>query len=283
MNLTNDSFFYFVLLVVPGFIAFRVFSAFVATRASSDDKHFLVSAAALGACMLAVTLPLWLWLYGEMGPTSRGVALATLLSIFAWPLLAGGSAGLLIRSKWFLKVLQHWRVRAPHASAWDHFFSRAEACFVRVTMDDGAMVGGYWLRDGFASSGAGTRDLYLDEQWLLDPSGAFVEPMPLSKGCWIDVSRARCVEFLRIEEEHGKAATDDAERKEGRIQAEAEQSTSERPPTGSDGCHSSGADEPAVVGPEAHDQVMVARGCIGRCFTGATPNDSAVGQGWSLS
>ena len=223
MDLTHDTFIYFALFVVPGFLAHRVFSAFVATKSPGDDKTFVLTAATLGATMFAVTLPVATWLRGVFEQTPHGTALALFLSLAAWPALGGAAAGWTVRSRWFQAALQRLRVQSPLASAWDHYFSKNEPCFVRVTMDDGTMIGGLWFKDGFASAGSDSRDLYLDEQWDLEPgTGAFLRPKDMTKGCWIDVSRARHLEFYRIEEDHEQVASHDHEAGEGRVQAKAD-------------------------------------------------------------
>jgi hypothetical protein len=199
VEIKDETVAYFVLFVVPGFLGYRVFSAFVPTRLATEEKASLLSLASFGACLFPVTLPVALWAESALGGTPRGRALAWFLAAGVWPFVAGVSLGLVVRARWFLGFLQRLRVQSPIATAWDHFFSKCKSCLVRVTLDDGTITGGVWADDSFASSCSPERDLYLLQQWEFHhASGAFLRPVKRSKGCWIDVRKVRHVEFFEI-------------------------------------------------------------------------------------
>jgi hypothetical protein len=207
VELTNETVVYFLLFLVPGFVAHRVFSAFVVTRSASDEKGSVLSLAGFGACLFPVTLPLAMWADGVLNAAGMRRELAWALSAGVWPASAGAGLGLLVRSKSFLSIVQRLRLQSPIATAWDHFFSQSKRCLVRVTLNDGNVTGGVWTGSSFASSGPGERDLYVSQQWEFDPTTAvFVRPVENSLGIWIAMSAARTVEFFEITPEEPSGA-----------------------------------------------------------------------------
>ena len=72
-----------------------------------------------------------------------------------------------------------------------------------ATLDDGSMIGGLWHGDeSFASSYPAEPDLYLSVQYRLDENGRFLGPVEGSKGCYLALSRVRCLEFYEIADQN---------------------------------------------------------------------------------
>lgn len=87
-----------------------------------------------------------------------------------------------------LKVLGFLRVPFAHRtfSAWDYFFGLGLPVLVRVTVSSGEMLGGYFGPLSFAGHGQQSRDLWLEEQWVVDPNTYLLTgPVENSLGLWI--------------------------------------------------------------------------------------------------
>lgn len=80
-------------------------------------------------------------------------------------------------------------------SGWEHFFLRDRTCLVRVTLNDGRVVGGRYGEHSFAGYTAETPDLYLQERWVLDPDDWFAEPVAGSLGVYVRAGEIVSVEF----------------------------------------------------------------------------------------
>jgi hypothetical protein len=84
-------------------------------------------------------------------------------------------------------VLRFMRISTGHStpSAWDHFFGSDRLALIRVTLDDGRVVGGYFGNQSLAAYSEDTQDLFLEERWELDEDAWFVGPAASSLGLWI--------------------------------------------------------------------------------------------------
>jgi hypothetical protein len=79
------------------------------------------------------------------------------------------------------------RISTAHStpSGWDHFFGSDKVAFVRVTLDDQRVVGGYFGSDSLAAYSERSQDLFLEQRWELDEDSWFVRPAPASLGIWL--------------------------------------------------------------------------------------------------
>jgi hypothetical protein len=118
---------------------------------------------------------------------------------------------------WLIKRLG---LRPTHRTptAWDHFFETEQRAFVRVGTRSGEVLGGYF--GGFSFAGYGNqgreRDLYLEEQWALDPESLeLLEPINWSMGVWVDGSDIVNVEFFAVTEEEAHAFKEATEGRTG--------------------------------------------------------------------
>jgi len=91
----------------------------------------------------------------------------------AWPLIFRGAQRWASRRGWIM---------SPHLTAWDDFFSRKQACWIVVHLNDGSLIGGYFGDLSIASVGTEAGHIYIEELWQLDQTGSFVSPASESKG-----------------------------------------------------------------------------------------------------
>jgi len=84
-------------------------------------------------------------------------------------------------------ALQALKISVAHGtpSGWEHFFGSNREALVRITLDDGRVIGGYFGDDSFAAYSTDSQDLFLEERWELDGDAWFIRPADLSFGLWV--------------------------------------------------------------------------------------------------
>jgi hypothetical protein len=123
-------------------------------------------------------------------------------TIFITPLLLGFALGYLSRldrvDQWLSWFGFSYVQRLP--SAWDYVVGLNEGFYVRVHLKDGGgIIGGIYGTSSFASDERDAVDLYLEQLWIVDDNGKFIEPVSATRGVWIPRESARLIEFLEGE------------------------------------------------------------------------------------
>lgn len=91
------------------------------------------------------------------------------------------------------RLLSHLGIDISHgvAAGWEQLFQESLAAnagsglMLRVTLEGGRVVGGYFGGNSLAGYTARTRDLFIEEQWLLNARNWFEKPAKGSAGLWI--------------------------------------------------------------------------------------------------
>lgn len=98
------------------------------------------------------------------------------------------------------RVLDAAHVSRSHAtpSGWEHFFLQGRPTFVRVTLKDRRVVGGYFGDGSFAGYSADIPDLYLEQRWELDDKDWFIKAAPDTLGLYIRADELVSVEFYAV-------------------------------------------------------------------------------------
>ena len=99
-------------------------------------------------------------------------------------------------------VLDQARVDPGHSvpAGWEQLFLHSQGALerrgllLRITLDDGRIVGGFFGQQSLAGYTAHTRDLFLEERWSLDDDDWFQMPVADSRGLWISEGEIRSVE-----------------------------------------------------------------------------------------
>lgn len=101
------------------------------------------------------------------------------------------------RWSWRQKLLDWANVSTVHGtpSGWEHFFQQGNLAFVRVTLKDGRVVGGYFGNRSFAGYTADTPDLYLEQRWELNDKDWFEKPADQSLGVYVRAEEIVSAEF----------------------------------------------------------------------------------------
>lgn len=82
-------------------------------------------------------------------------------------------------------ALSHINPSHRTPTAWDHFFEQQEEAFLRATLTDGRVIGGYYGPGSFATYGQEGRDIFVSVQWELDDEAWFKQPADASLGIWL--------------------------------------------------------------------------------------------------
>lgn len=195
--------------VLPGFVALRYSERTYVTKGETAPFERLLNALYFSfltyVVIFAVALALGLTAsdVSEYYSGARRlrdyvvVALAALLVPFA---IAEGTRRW-NRSAVRAAVLDRAKISAAHAtpSGWEHFFLQGRVAFVRVTLQDKRVVGGYFGNKSFAGYTADVPDLFLEQRWVLDPTTDwFVSPAPGSVGLYVRANEIVSVEFYEV-------------------------------------------------------------------------------------
>lgn len=137
---------------------------------------------------------------------------------------------------WLIRKL---RINPSHrtATAWDHFFEQGREAFVRATLVDGRVVGGYYGPGSFATYGEQARDLFISTQWELDDDAWFTKAADASMGIWLAKESVVSLEVYAVKrddrgQQTNTTAAIEAVGEKGRIPADGDR-TSAVPTPGS--------------------------------------------------
>jgi hypothetical protein len=223
--------YFFLLLVVPGFIV-RTVVVNGGPRREPNAQEWVAEVAVFGAINLIVAaivlyiLREFLLLFFSVDlevpreiPTDPANALSALTAygtlFLILPLVIGVYILVFNRAGRFGNFFRALRLQETHPipRAWDFLFSQQKQQGVVVTLLDGTKVAGFMGTNSFASSAPNAEDLYLEQVYALNSGILTTEPVPNSGGVWIQGNQIRFVEFyvpLALQEghdEHGERGT----------------------------------------------------------------------------
>jgi hypothetical protein len=198
-GLSDKSVLFFLLLILPGFIAQSVYDLVFPSEKRDASEHFFLGLA-YGTLNLVLVWPLisWaIWLLGQKNATtcSKIVGYAALLfSLAAFPAFLGFAAC----------KMRNWRLLkkfflTPHATAWDSFFHNRETCWMIFHFKDGTKIGGHYGLGSHVSTFPHEPDVYVSEAWRLDEHCRFTERVEGTLGMLIRREDCNLIEFLREE------------------------------------------------------------------------------------
>ncbi|MBK0420572.1 hypothetical protein JD292_00545 [Leucobacter sp. CSA2] len=141
----------------------------------------------------------------SMHPQLSSVAVATLLMVIpALCAVVPAKIGFRSTKIWGKTVWlprRKRRGRHPEPRAWEVAGARAqEQQFVRVRLEDGTYSGGLYGINSAMGAYPLARDLFLEEEYHMSPTGEFIEKVEGTNGIWISVNDNTVVEWLKAEE-----------------------------------------------------------------------------------
>lgn len=195
-----------VVFVLPGFVALRYAEQTYRTRAEDSTLERILTALyfsllsyvviTAGAALLLDADRLdvrQLW-RGEK-PIETYLLLAA--AGIAVPLAIAEIARQWSRTQLRLWLLRRLGVSTVHRtpSGWEHFFLSNRWAYVRATLKDGRVIGGFFGASSFAGYTADTPDLYLEQRYQLDDNDWFTGPPEGTLGVYIRADEIVSVEF----------------------------------------------------------------------------------------
>lgn len=167
----------FLIFVIPGFIAIKTYSLFSPLE-DKDSSKILIDAIAYSCInygLLAVPIYLIQQHKNEIIPFFYyGFYL---IAIFILPIILSCIFYFLRTRKFIQNFINH-----PTAKSWDFFFSKRECCFIIANLKDGKKLGGRYGINSFSSSFPQAKELYLEQEWIINSKGGFDRAVNESRG-----------------------------------------------------------------------------------------------------
>lgn len=182
------------LVISPGYLFTIVVRRSVAYAWETSELRLILTTITAGTLIQLLGSPL-----GTITIVNHylaGTLLQNLSDLLRWALLvcvgllilAGALLGWLIARGPVDRVLEIFGLgfydRTP--SAWDYAAQEHDGVWVRIHLKDNqGIIGGKFGQDSFASLDPKRPDIYLQEAWLVDTNGNFVQPIADSLGVWV--------------------------------------------------------------------------------------------------
>jgi Family of unknown function (DUF6338) len=198
--------------VLPGFVTVLLRERTYHARAGRDPLELLLTALVFSA-VIYLTAAFAAALAGvsteQVARAGRGEApLTTYTALAMLGLVIGPMTVATVGKVWSdSNAKRRWVRRAgldpTHAmrSAWDYWLAQRQPCLVRVTLDDGRLLGGFFGDRSTAGRHADRHDIFLEERWNLDDDGWFTgEPTAGTRGLYLPAS---AIVWLELYDYHG--------------------------------------------------------------------------------
>jgi hypothetical protein len=196
-----DAVLFTVIFLIPGFVFRASLSMFLPRRAVSPEVQkleFLTLSCLNNALWIWLLVPLFVGDYLHSHPLSASLAL--LMPVLISPTVLALAIGRSCQRTWATRFLGVVGIRLVRVipTAWDYYFSRELASWVIVTLRDSSHVYGKFGAQSFAGDDPAERDLYLEAQYRLSESGAWL-PVDSSGGILLKADQIATIEFIRME------------------------------------------------------------------------------------
>jgi Family of unknown function (DUF6338) len=199
-----------VAFVLPGFVTLLISERTHAVKDTSGASERLLLAvyySVLTYSLLAILAWIFGWdrdgithLYKHEQDVGKILGIA-LLAILVIPAAIATISRLWLRSKTRARFIKKAGINPGHQTptAWDHFFEQGREAFIRTTLTDGRVVGGYYGPGSFATFGEQTRDLFVATQWVLDEDAWFLNEADATLGFWVPKESVVSLELYAVE------------------------------------------------------------------------------------
>lgn len=167
----TDKLILFLIFVIPGFISMKFYTLFVSPDSYRDSSKQIIDAVAYSCFNYALSFPFILFFekikLGASHPYLYIFFYFFLILIF--PIILSFSWHKIRSSPKLRLPLSH-----PQGKPWDYVFSQQnKTYYIKVTLKDGKVVGGYYGEKSFSSSSPNPEQLYLEQCWIVSNNGKF--------------------------------------------------------------------------------------------------------------
>jgi len=192
-NFTVDNIFFFIIFFLPGFISIKVYDLLISSE-RRDFKNGLFEAISFSTINFALLS--WLVYLNLKNYWVKESPILFIISVilifFLFPSVLPFIFLKVIQTKLFSKYIIN-----PIQKPWDYVFNKREVFWTIVNLKNGTKIGGRYDENSFSSSYPAKEQIYLEEVWKLDDTGAFIEPIERSKGIIIIGDDISSIEFLK--------------------------------------------------------------------------------------
>lgn len=196
-NLSIENLQLFLVFIVPGFVALKVYDLLVPAE-RRDFGGSMVEAITYSMVNLAIMS--WAVILLRQGGFAQKHPFLYLFSTVCILLVAPAGLAIGFYALRSSKFASRW-FRHPMPSAWDYFFNQRRRCWILFHLKNGKKVGGFFDYESFASSYPMEGEVYLEQAWRVDQFGRFTEMIQATAGMIIRYNECDMIEFFKVEEE----------------------------------------------------------------------------------
>ncbi len=196
---TMDAVKVIIAFIIPGFVTDYIVS-FAAPRQKRESLETTLTAITFSSINYAMFV--WLVLIitkpGFYSTHEFTAILCWLFLLLVAPVLEGLLFVRLANSETGQKLFRFLKPRNVRLipTAWDYVFSQEKPAWVLITLVDGAMIGGYYGANSYATSFPYEQELFIEAVWRLSETGSFEAPIENSSGCLIKTKDIKYIEFF---------------------------------------------------------------------------------------
>lgn len=188
----------FIILALPGFISMKAYGL-IHPIESKTFKDNLLEAIFFGVLNAILLSPLIIWLY-LITNSFQSINYFCLYAIIVLALVVAPIFWAFLLNKGLTKLSQNGSILSRYRTAWDHYFSEEESCWVILHLNDGRKIGGLFGINSYASSFPDSGHVYLEQVWTLDENGSFISVVPDSNGIIVTPTEYGIIEFFKTKE-----------------------------------------------------------------------------------
>lgn len=183
-------------LIVPGFVAVRVYDLLIPAERRDFSKMIIDVFAYSVFIFPLIAWPLYS-LQVNGFPIDRPLAyIYVYVGLILVVPTALSSIVVFLRKKGWFPSLPH-----PSPTAWDFIFSQEKAFWLIFHLKDGRRIGGFFAEKSFASAYPREQAVYVEELWSLGEDGTFSSKIDRNAGGLIRRADCDIVEFFTVLEE----------------------------------------------------------------------------------
>ncbi|MFA0390099.1 DUF6338 family protein [Vibrio splendidus] len=189
---------FFIMFVIPGFISIKTYELLYPSNLKDSSKQ-LIDAITYSCINYAIMY--WFIIGVETGTGQESFKLShpnlyILFYVFVllvFPVILAFTWKALRESEKFKKNIHH-----PTQKPWDYFFSQGRCYWVKVILNNGDVIAGYYGPKSFASSSPAEEQLYLEQTWKLGSNGSFERAINNTAGVIILTGEISHIEFRNV-------------------------------------------------------------------------------------
>ncbi|MFH1942657.1 MAG: DUF6338 family protein [bacterium] len=188
-----DKLLLFLIFFIPGFLSVKIYDLLVPGERRDFSKS-LVEVIGYSCINFAALSWLIILIHSNNFYTNYRVCyiIIVVLILFIFPILWPPIFLKILSLKFIAKYVIN-----PIPKPWDYIFSKREAFWVIVNLQNGERIGGIYDKNSYTSSYPVEEQIYLEEVWTLDENGKFIEPIKRSNGILIMDGQISSIEFFR--------------------------------------------------------------------------------------